>query len=120
MKEWGYELILDCHGIDKKKITRPSIKEYFIQLCKQIDMIRVFEPIFWDEENDKSPYPKNLKGITAIQLIKTSNITCHFGFRGHAYINIFTCKPFDPKKAAEFTKKYFDVKTMTSRFLKRI
>ena len=119
MNYWGFELILDVYELNSRKITRKLISEYFVRLCKEMDMVRVGEPIFWDEENDKSTYPKHVRGITAIQLIRTSNITCHYMFSGNAYINIFSCKYFDKDKAALLTKNFFEAKKIKAVFLKR-
>ena len=66
---------------------------------------------------EKTPYTK---GYTLVQLIETSSITGHFSeLWGTAYINIFSCKPFNPKTAKEFTKKFFEAKRMKSRFIIR-
>jgi len=47
-------------------------------------------------------------GYTLVQLIETSSIVAHFSEKlGTAYINIFSCKEFDPDLAATFTTQFF-------------
>lgn len=116
---WGYELIMDMHGIDASKITRKDLTAFFVALCERIDMIRVGDPIFWDAENDKDQYPEHLRGITAVQFIRTSNITGHFMASGDVYLNIFSCKEFDPAVAKEFTTHFFSAKRTIDRYLVR-
>ena len=39
----------------------------------------------------------------------TSNITIHtLDLMGNVYLNIFSCKDFDAKKAADFSRKFFE------------
>lgn len=60
------------------------------------------------------------KGYSLVQLIETSSITGHFSeAKKSAYINIFSCKPYDRKKAREFTAKFFGAKKITNHLLIR-
>lgn len=59
-------------------------------------------------------------GYTLIQPIETSLISGHFSEgRRTAYIDIFSCKPFDTDLAGEFTKGFFGAGTMRVRVLQR-
>jgi len=49
MNGFGAELILDLHGCDITTFNRESITNYFITLCKAIDMQRE-DLHFWDYE----------------------------------------------------------------------
>ena len=110
MKNYGKELILDIHNCQVNKFTRRQIRIYCYELCKLIDMKRGTLH-FWDYKGYPIEYkksPPHLKGISAVQFIKTSNITIHsLDDMKRVYINIFSCKPFNSLKAASFTKKYF-------------
>jgi len=47
-------------------------------------------------------------GYTLVQLIETSSIVAHFCEETNdAYIDIFSCKPFDQKVAEAVIQKYF-------------
>ena len=110
-KNYGKELILDLHDCNAKKFTRRELKKFFKDLCILIDMERC-ELFWWDdhglpaEERQTKPH---LKGTSAVQFIMTSNITIHtLDLMGNVYLNIFSCKDFDAKKAADFSRKFFE------------
>lgn len=120
---YGYELILDLHNCDATKFNRESIKKYLIKLCKIIEMERC-ELYFWDdldlppEECEKSPHTK---GTSCVQFILTSSIVIHtLDILESVYINIFSCKEFNNKKAKNFTKEWFSAKHCISHFIKRV
>ena len=123
MEKYGVELILDLHGCDNSTFTRESISEYFETLCKLIDMKR--EALhFWDDvgvpEEDKQTSP-HTQGTSAIQFILTSSIVIHALDQLDAiYINMFSCKEFDPKLAERFTIKWFSAENCSARLIERI
>jgi len=122
-KNFGKELIIDLHNCDNSAFTRKSIRKYFKELCELIDMQR--ENLFWwDYKNDLEAYekaPKHLKGTSAVQFIKTSNITIHtLDELGCVYINIFSCKEFCVKKTLNFTKEWFGGNVVNYKILRRI
>lgn len=100
---WGKETVIDLSGCDGERITSAaSISQYFNDLCDLIDMKQHREPII--EHFGEGDFV----GFTAVQLITTSSITAHFAERSNeAYINIFSCKEYDAKAAADFTANYF-------------
>ena len=121
---YGKELILDMHDVKNTKLfTRRGIKKFMIELCDLIDMKRE-DLHFWDELYTPKEYrftEEHLIGTSAIQFITTSNITIHtLDVMCRAYINIFTCKPFDAKIATKFCVKYFDGKLISKHVIDRI
>lgn len=120
---YGYELILDLHGCDASTFNRTSLRKYFRKLCKAIDMKRC-DLHFWDDvgvpvqERQTSPHSK---GTSAVQFILTSTIVIHtLDLMNAAYVNIFSCKPFDRKMAERLTKEWFRAKRCRSHFIERI
>lgn len=106
---YGKELILDLYGCDIRKFTREHITRYFIELCELIKMERA-DMHFWDyeDEEEKNAAPVHLCGTTAVQFITTSNVTIHSLDKvGECFINIFSCKTFNPKAAQAFTVSFF-------------
>lgn len=107
---YGKELILDLYGCDVSKFNRQSIKEWLDELCVLIDMNQE-DLHFWDYDGvpeEELPNEAHLLGTSAIQFISTSDIVIHtLNMVGECYINLFSCKKFDPIKAAEFTEKWF-------------
>lgn len=122
MKLYGKELILDIHNCDPTTFTRKSIQNYFKELCVLINMERC-KLCWWDDygvppkEQETEPH---LKGTTAIQFIKTSNITIHtLDLLQNVYVNIFSCKEFDADMAGKFTKEWFKGKVVNSHLIER-
>ena len=121
--KYGIELILDLHDCDVSTFTRESISEYFSQLCELIDMQRE-DLHFWDDvgvaEEDKQTSPQT-QGTSAVQFILTSSIVIHALDQLRAvYINMFSCKPFDPHVAEKFTAEWFGAGGCSARFIDRI
>ena len=121
--KYGIELILDLHDCDVSTFTRESISEYFSRLCELIDMQRE-DLHFWDDvgvaEEDKQTSP-HTQGTSAVQFILTSSIIIHtLDQSGAVYVNIFSCKGFDPKLAEKFTVKWFGAGDCSARFIERI
>jgi S-adenosylmethionine decarboxylase len=122
-KVYGKELIIDLHDCDPSTFNRKSIKEYFDKLCKKIKM-KQEKLVWWDdyrvpiEERQTKPH---LKGTSAVQFIKTSNITIHtLDILKKAYINIFSCKNFNEDVARYFTEDWFRGKVEKWNVLERV
>ena len=119
---YGYELILDLHGCDTKLFNRERIDEFFTGLCNLIEMDKC-EVHFWDdagipvEEQQTLPHAK---GTSAVCFILTSTIVIHtLDLLGAVYVNIFSCKPFDPDAAVEFAHRWFDAASYNNTFIER-
>ena len=120
---YGWELILDLQGCNTSTFTREHLDEYFTELCELIEMQKC-EVHFWDdvgvseEERQTSPHTK---GTSAVCFILTSTIVVHtLDLLDAVYVNIFSCKAFDPKVAAEFTKDWFGAKSVNETFVERV
>ena len=121
--KYGIELILDLHDCDVSTFTRESISEYFSQLCELIDMQRE-DLHFWDDvglaDEDKQTSP-HTQGTSAVQFILTSSIVIHALDQMRAvYINMFSCKAFDPEIAEKFTTEWFGAGECSARFIDRV
>ena len=120
---YGKELILDLHGCDPQTFTRDSIENYFEELCDLIDMERC-ELYWWDDyevpDDEKQTEPR-LKGTSAVQFIITSNITIHtLDLMKNVYLNIFSCKDFDPAIAKQFSEEWFKGNTVNEHIIIRV
>ena len=121
-ESYGKELILDLHNCNPEKFTREHIEKYFIDLCNLIDMQRA-DLHWWDDldlpESEKETEP-HLRGTSAIQFITTSNITIHtLEILKNVYLNIFSCKDFDPDVAKSFSEKWFEGEAVTNQVIIR-
>ena len=122
-KPYGYELIMDLHGCDVDTFNRSSLDEYFEKLCKAIDMQKC-ERYWWDDmglPEEKKQNSPHTKGTSAVQFILTSTIVVHtLDILGAVYVNIFSCKPFDPEVAEQITRDWFGSKERRTHFIERI
>ena len=115
---FGTELILDLHGCNRKTIrSRKKLGAFIRELCRRIGMKRYGDPLI-EHFGHKSPVTT---GYSLVQLIETSAISGHFSeASGSAYLNIFSCKPFDPDGATEFCKEYFEATRVKRRLIVRM
>lgn len=103
----GQLTIIDLYGCDENLVrSRDKLEQFGKELCKVIEMTPFGEPIV------KRFGKGDLEGHSSVvQLIETSNITIHLDeFENKAFIDIFSCKDFDVKKAENFCKDYFKAK----------
>lgn len=106
---------LDLHDCRPEYIRDPKkIKEFIIKLCSSIKMKRYGDPMIQKfGEGD-------LLGYSALQFIETSSITIHFDeVKDRAFIEIFSCKFFDPQKAQRFCQKFLGAKESRLRYYLR-
>jgi S-adenosylmethionine/arginine decarboxylase-like enzyme len=110
-KIWGQLLSVDLADCNPSLVNnRKKLAEFSKKICKEIDMVAFGEPIIHRfGEGD-------LEGYSLMQFIETSSITAHMDETGNrAFIDIFSCKTFDEKKAGDFCKKFFEAKSMKSK-----
>lgn len=116
-KNYGVELILDLYDCDPKVIkSKEKLNKFIIKICRLIKMKKYGQPLI-----ERFGFNKDFtKGYSLAQLIESSSITGHFSeLRNSAYINIFSCQPFDSKKTKKFIKKFFRAKKIKNRLLIR-
>lgn len=115
IESWGYHLILDCARGNKEKIKdEENIIKFTKELVKAIDMVAYGEPIVLNFGSG------NKAGFTLFQPIETSQISGHFcNETGDFYLDIFSCKPFEPDIVREMVSKYFVPYMIQSQFLLR-
>lgn len=62
----------------------------------------------------------NKAGYTLVQLIETSNITGHFVEEDNsAFIDVFSCKEFDPKDVEKVLQLFFQPTHIDTRVFER-
>jgi S-adenosylmethionine/arginine decarboxylase-like enzyme len=116
---FGQELVLNLYDCDAKKISsEESIRGFVIKLCDEIILMKRYGDALIPHFGHDNPVTS---GYSLVQLIETSSITAHFSeYKKAVYLNIFSCKWFDPGKAREFSRKWFGAKRVESRLLERI
>ena len=115
MAKWGYHLILDCSKCVASTIRcKQSINNFSKHLVREIDMVPYGEPQIQHFGTG------NKAGFTLVQLIETSNITAHFVEETNdMYLDVFSCKPFEPADVEDVVNYYFSPLERNSVFLER-
>src|SRR3989344_4262663 len=103
-KYWGLETTVDLYNCHPKTIRdAEKIKAFVIELCERIDMKRFGECVVVDFGEDP-----RVSGFSMTQLIETSLISGHFANQSNVvYLDVFSCKYYNPYEVAEFSKEYF-------------
>jgi S-adenosylmethionine/arginine decarboxylase-like enzyme len=114
---WGILTSLDLYGCNPERIRNAEqIKRFVVELCERIDMKRFGECQVVHFGQDE-----RVAGYSMIQLIETSLISGHFANQSNAaYIDVFSCKSYDPDDVAEFAQKYFEAEFMEVHVVKRM
>lgn len=107
--EWGLLTSIDLKDCDPKKIrSKEVITQFSIDLCDYIEMKRFGDPIVVRFGADP-----RVQGYSLAQLIETSLVSGHFAEdTDRAFIDVFSCKEYPPKKTAEFCRKYFGARSL--------
>lgn len=114
---WGLLTSVDLYGCNPETIRNAEeIRRFVVELCDRIDMKRFGECQVVHFGQDE-----RVAGYSMIQLIETSLISGHFANQTNAaYIDIFSCKPYDPDDVAEFTRRFFGAEFSEVHVAKRM
>jgi len=114
---WGLLTSLDLYHCNPETIrSADKIRQYVFDLCDLIEMRRFGEcqVVHFGED-------ERVKGYSMVQLIETSLISGHFAnLTNAAYIDIFSCKPYEPEKVIRFTQAFFEAESLEKHITKRI
>ncbi len=104
-KAWGLLTCIDLHNCNPETIRdAEAIKRFVHELCDLIKMKRFGETVIVHFGEDEK-----VAGYSMTQLIETSLISAHFAnLTNSVYLDIFSCKYYDPDTSAEFAKKFFE------------
>jgi S-adenosylmethionine/arginine decarboxylase-like enzyme len=100
---WGMLAAIDLHECDRDALADPdSIRRFVPTVIDAIGM-RAHGPLAIDRFGDD-----DLEGWSALQFIETSSITVHADeVHGRCFVDIFSCKPFQPDVAAAIAVEHF-------------
>lgn len=114
---YGKELLLTLIDCDPAVLcSKQKITHFAKAMCKVIDMRPYGKPFVARFGLGKD----FTAGYSMVQLIETSSITGHFSeLWNRVYLDIFSCKEYDEKKALNFAKKYFAAKKIRAKVIYR-
>lgn len=113
---WGILTSIDLYDCNPELIrSAEHIQAFVKELCDRLEVKRFGEcQVVHFGENEK------VSGYSMVQLIETSLISGHFANKTNAaYIDIFSCKFYEPQIAIDFTKQYFEAKDVTHHYILR-
>ncbi len=104
LKVWGIASSFDIYNCDPETIRdADKIRQFVVELCDLIEMKRFGETTVVHFGEDEK-----VAGFSMIQLIETSLISAHFAnLTNTVYLDVFSCKPYDPAVVEEFARKFF-------------
>lgn len=101
---WGLTTSVDIYRCNPETIREADkIKDFVYELCDRLEMKRFGECQVVNFGEDE-----RVSGFSMTQLIETSLISGHFANQSNtAYLDIFSCKYYEPRVMAEFATAYF-------------
>ncbi len=100
--------MLDCSSCDREAVRdAEAIRGFCADLVSSIGMVAYGDPVL---EHFATHLPE-AAGYSLVQLIETSAVTGHFcDASGDAYLDVFSCKDFDPTVAVDVVRRHFHPK----------
>lgn len=100
---WGCLAAIDLHGCDCAALADPDALRAFVPaVIAAIDM-RAHGPLHLERFGEG-----DLEGWSAMQFIETSTVVVHADeVAGRCFVDVFSCKPFDPESAAAVAVEHF-------------
>lgn len=101
---WGIATSVDVYNCDPATIRdADAIRRFVVELCDLIAMKRFQDTLVVNFGEDE-----RVAGFSMVQLIETSLISGHFAnLTNAAYLDIFSCKPYEPHTVEQFALKFF-------------
>jgi len=115
---FGYELLLDCY--ECKPEVCGELDHCYSYLDKMVDFIGMKKqapPSIFRTDRKSFPDKAGLSGW--VPLAESSIVIHTLTRKSFISIDVYSCKPFDPKKVIAFTKKYFSPKKTEKQFILR-
>ena len=100
---WGMLAAIDLHGCDEERLADSDNIRRFVPILIAAIGMRPHGGLMLDRFGDGE-----LEGWSAMQFIETSSVTLHADeVFGRLFVDVFSCRPFDPDLAAEIAVEHF-------------
>lgn len=112
---WGLLSSLDMYDCNPLTIRDgQAIARYALELCDLLKVRAYGQPQVVHFGHGE------VEGYSLVQLIETSLISGHFAnITNRAFIDIFSCRYYDPRLAARFTRDFFGAESFAINCLLR-
>lgn len=116
IQSWGLLSCIDLYDCHPDTIrNEQKIRQFVSELCDLIEMKRFGETqvVHFGED-------ERVAGYSMTQLIETSLISAHFAnISNTTYLDVFSCKLYDPQVVADFAKEFFTAKSVNLQVVNR-
>jgi S-adenosylmethionine/arginine decarboxylase-like enzyme len=100
---WGMLAAIDLHDCDRARLADPDTIRRFVPAVIDAIGMRAHGALALERFADGE-----LEGWSAMQFIETSSITLHADeVCGRCFVDVFSCRPFDPDVAAAIAAEHF-------------
>jgi S-adenosylmethionine decarboxylase len=108
-RSYGPHLMLDLAGCNAEILDDlDACFELLNKLPEEIGMTKITQPYVF---RYRGLVPED-EGITGVTVIAESHISLHtYPIKGFAFVDLFSCRPFDVKSAAEHIVQFFECKS---------
>ena len=106
---WGLSTTVNLSGCNPDTLrSREAIVRFTHELCDLLGVQR-----FGDTQVVRFGSDPRVYGYSMVQLIETSLVSAHFAEDSNAiYLDIFSCRWYDARVAAEFAARFFDARSV--------
>lgn len=115
---FGWELCLDLFECEGSLLSdRDHIERFLVDLCDSVLEMRRYGAPFIERFGFQD---ETTTGYSAVQLIETSSVVCHFSEAARAvYLDIFSCRNFSAESVEAFCAERFSGRPARSTLLVR-
>ena len=95
--------VIDLRGCERRRLEDPETIRRFVPTVIDAIGMRAHGPLMIERFGEGE-----LEGWSALQFIETSSLTIHTDeFGDRCFIDVFSCKAFDPEQAAAIARQHF-------------
>lgn len=115
---WGWLTTIDARYCNENINSPEIIQEFVDEILEKIEMVPIGGThILWCDTHDPAKI-----GYSVYQLLQDSNISIHFcpANQNQAYLDIFSCKPYEADTVVDIFEKYFAPGKHAVKFHERV
>jgi S-adenosylmethionine/arginine decarboxylase-like enzyme len=113
---WGLETQIDLYDCNLKTMQdADKVKRHILHVVKLIGA-----EAYGDCQIINFGSTPEVAGFSSVQLIDTSLVSGHYADKTRdVFLNVFSCKYYDPRKVVDYSKRFFEAKAMDYRCMLR-
>src|SRR5215469_15783022 len=109
---WGFHLLMDMSECNENIDSIEAVEKFFVDIIAELKVKPLSDIMI------KKVFGEQGRGISAVQMITTSSLTFHSDDdKRSVYLDLFSCKNFDPQQAVNFACKVFQPKRHAAQMI---